>query len=359
MTLQLALQPPVSVKSAILCAFLFPLRMARYFRTKKPLASVQLQEVLDMTLEQINPVVHDVGLQHSDSWRTKVRRIYDHQFLYCFRGIAHFVSGSFSCTISRRCLLIIPPNTPHSFWVDVGDPAELYWVHLDLLPIDDGDWIYQYYNTPEKYVQLFAQELREKEHIRRNPIFENGYQLPFVVEFDGDSDEVEGIFSSIYKTYLHANAMFALTSKIKLLRLLEIIFSRSEDFCQRNRNITTYIGQMITYIKSNYYRKLLVEDICKSTGLHADYAGKIFCQSTGMTIINYLNTYRIEKARLLLMDADLSITDIAEMVGFQSIFYFSKIAKRVTGKSPSQLRKQLMDMAEQYDSKQLSYGNSK
>lgn len=307
-----------------------------------------------MTLDQINPVVHDVGLQHSDSWRTKVRRIYDHQFLYCFQGIAHFVSGSFTCTIDRRCLLIIPPNTPHSFWVDANDPAELYWFHLDLLPIDDGDWIYECYNIPEKYVQLFGPELREKEHIRINPIFENGYQLPFVVKFDAECDEVELIFRSIYKTYLHAHALFALTSKIKVLRLLEIIFSQSEDFCQRDRNVTTYVSQIITYIKSNYYRKLLVEDICKGTGLNIDYAGKIFRQSTGMTIVSYLNTYRIEKARLLLMNADLSVADIAEMVGFQSVFYFSKTAKRVTGKSPSQLRKQLMDIIDQYADEQVS-----
>lgn len=306
-----------------------------------------------MTLDRINPVVHDVGLQRSDSWRTKVRRIYDHQFLYCFQGIAYFVADSFSCTISKHCLLIIPPNTPHSFWVDANDPAELYWVHLDLLPIDDSDWIYQCYNTPEKYVQLFGSELREKDHIRQNPTFENGYQLPFMVEFDDDYDEVEGIFRSVYKTYLHANMMFALTSKIKVLRLLEIIFSRSDDFCKKDRNVTTYVSQMIMYIKSNYYRKLLVDDICKNTGLHSDYAGKIFRQSTGMTIVSYLNTYRIEKARLLLTDADLSITDIADMVGFQSIFYFSKIAKRMTGKSPNQLRKQLMDMMDQYADEQV------
>ena len=60
---------------------------------------------------------------------------------------------------------------------------------------------------------------------------------------------------------------------------------------------------------------------------------------TGMGIVDYVNKLRIDRAVILLVTTDLSLTEISEMVGFSSLRYFSKVFKHVKGEIPSAYRK--------------------
>ena len=55
--------------------------------------------------------------------------------------------------------------------------------------------------------------------------------------------------------------------------------------------------------------------------------------------MDYLTELRINKAKELLSGDDLSVQDVAEMVGYQDLKYFSKLFKRITGVSPSDYKK--------------------
>ena len=92
----------------------------------------------------------------------------------------------------------------------------------------------------------------------------------------------------------------------------------------------------------NYYRKLSVAEICAETGLNTEYASKLFKQETGQRLVEYVNCYRIKKAKSLLLESDLSVADIAEMVGFSSENYFCSVTKKLEGKTPEALRDYLM-----------------
>ena len=92
-------------------------------------------------LEELSPCVREVGLQMRDSWRKKPRRIYDHEFLYCFRGNAAIHIHGEEHLITEGDLVIIPPDTPHNFWVDETKDGELYYLHCDLEYREDSDWV--------------------------------------------------------------------------------------------------------------------------------------------------------------------------------------------------------------------------
>lgn len=59
---------------------------------------------------------------------------------------------------------------------------------------------------------------------------------------------------------------------------------------------------------------------------------------TTMSLIDYINHYRIERARSLLEESRLSITDIALMCGFDNISYFNRVFKQHIHCTPSKSR---------------------
>ena len=60
----------------------------------------------------------------------------------------------------------------------------------------------------------------------------------------------------------------------------------------------------------------------------------------GMPPMQYVNSYRIEKAQTLLKNTDRSITDIALAVGFDDASYFARIFKKQTGMTPREYKNQ-------------------
>lgn len=297
-------------------------------------------------LDELCPCVREVGLQMRDSWRTRPRRIYDHEILYCFRGNAAIHIGGEERLIAEGDLVIIPPDTPHTFWVDEKKDGELYYLHCDFEYREDSEWVDHYYNTPELYARLFLGELPEREHLRPQALFFDGKPLPVQVSFQ-DTDEVDIIFRTLYKLYVRKGDLFYIESKILMLRLLKEIFAAQGCFAPTtSSNNERICGIIKNFIHTNYFRKLTVKEICACTHLNPEYAGKVFRKVTGMSVIDFLNRYRIDMAKKLLLDTDLSIADVGDMVGFQSEAYFSNVARKVTGMSPARLKLHMLSLLE-------------
>ena len=71
------------------------------------------------------------------------------------------------------------------------------------------------------------------------------------------------------------------------------------------------------------------------------YFCKIFKKVTGMTFTEYLGRVRVEKAKNLLLNPHLRISEIAYAVGFQSLTHFNRVFRELTGQSPTDFRKKL------------------
>jgi AraC-like DNA-binding protein len=93
------------------------------------------------------------------------------------------------------------------------------------------------------------------------------------------------------------------------------------------------------FIEQNYKKKLTVDNIANSVFLSESHFGHIFKHEVGISPINYLNRFRIDKAKELLRNTKSSITDIAYSVGFNSLPHFNRIFKEMEGVSPGYCRK--------------------
>ena len=68
------------------------------------------------------------------------------------------------------------------------------------------------------------------------------------------------------------------------------------------------------------------------------YLSRIFKEKTGENISSYINKVRVDRARLLLADPDLSLVDVAALTGFEDQSYFTKVFKAVTGQTPKKYK---------------------
>lgn len=284
-------------------------------------------------------------MQRRDSWKSFARRIYDHQFFFCFTGTANFVVGERSYKVKSGQLIIIPPNTPHYFWVDDDETGELYWFHCDLFYYDDREWVSEFYKGPD-YVRLFSPEIPEPQHIRENPVFEGGYRLPETLILESPSD-MEYQFRSIQKAYNQQGPYWHLTARIHFVEIFTMILNETRQDAARTSGHRHVIHQIQTTVAHNYYRKLSVAEICAETGLNTEYASKLFKQETGQRLVEYVNCFRLKKAKNLLLESDLSVADIAEMVGFSSENYFCSVMRKYEGKTPETMRNALMSLMHQ------------
>ena len=99
--------------------------------------------------------------------------------------------------------------------------------------------------------------------------------------------------------------------------------------------------RIIRYMKENLSEGITVNDIAAHLKYSRSYLSKLFKDLTGHSLIEYYTELRIAESKKLIRRGCYSISQIADMMGFQNIHYFSKVFKRVTGKSPVSYRDSL------------------
>ena len=98
------------------------------------------------------------------------------------------------------------------------------------------------------------------------------------------------------------------------------------------------LRRAIEFMHDNFGRELGLEEIASAAYLSEYHFARLFKQITGVTPHVYLANVRLERARKLLADTALPISQIASMVGYQSQSHFSKMFRSVTGITPRAYR---------------------
>lgn len=95
----------------------------------------------------------------------------------------------------------------------------------------------------------------------------------------------------------------------------------------------------LEYIKEHYFEdSLSTGNIAEITKTSEGYLRKIFKEEVGETLADYLNNFRIERAKEILMDRNIRISDVYMKVGFTSSQYFSTVFKKITNYSPKEFQ---------------------
>lgn len=127
--------------------------------------------------------------------------------------------------------------------------------------------------------------------------------------------------------------------KSGLEQMLIHIYRRQDSIHIRQRTI--YSNQHLNYqqiiknikelLEVNLSKKITLDLISNELKISVSQVKKIFKQETGLSIITYLTNLRIDESKRLIHESTLNFTQIAEQVGYENIYYFSKVFKENTG----------------------------
>ena len=106
----------------------------------------------------------------------------------------------------------------------------------------------------------------------------------------------------------------------------------------RDRAEPVDIWKARNFIHEHSSEELSLTKVAKATNMNANYLSEKFKKTTGMNFVSYIARTRYEKARILLHDVDVRVSEIAFAAGFQSLSQFNRIFKKFSGKSPTEYR---------------------
>ncbi|GLX67047.1 response regulator transcription factor [Paenibacillus glycanilyticus] len=103
------------------------------------------------------------------------------------------------------------------------------------------------------------------------------------------------------------------------------------------------VHETIRYIERHYQSGgFTISDIASHLHLTPAYLSQIFKKDTGQTINDYMNAYKIDRAKELLADRGVKLVEVAARCGYNDAKYFTKTFKRITGITPSEYRENVL-----------------
>ncbi len=218
-------------------------------------------------------------------------------------------SGSYSLTGGQG--FMISPDKISSYKADDEDPWVYFWIGFG--GVDAEHYMRDIGISAENPVFSF-----EKWDIIEN-IFNNLRSL--------DKNLLSHRLKMMGNLFMLIAEMAENVSQLDIKR--KVIFNSKEE----------YVKNAVGYIEKNFSGKLSISEVVKYVGLNRSYFGVIFKEIMGISPIDYLVNYRIDRAKKYLSDDSMSVGDVARSVGYDDTLAFSKIFKRKVKMSPREYQK--------------------
>lgn len=159
--------------------------------------------------------------------------------------------------------------------------------------------------------------------------------------------EIYHLLLDIREIFGKKETAFELLIKIKLYTILYLLYAHSDkEIFARHKHADyriTLTKAVIEYIKENYEDRISLPELSAKFSLSEGHLSRFFKSMTKMSIVEYINYYRISKSLMLLKETEKDIGEIAGMTGFNNISYYNKIFKKYMHMTPSQFRQTLQE----------------
>ena len=257
--------------------------------------------------ELVSLSVYNVGFQKCDplyQWGPGIR---DHYLIhYIISGEGYYqVSGHKFHLHEGDCFLVYP-NTEVTYYADEHTPWEYAWVG---------------FTGSDAASILQATDFSKSSPVIKNT--PNGAAL---------KNQILKIYDARGNEFEHAVEMTG-----RLYTALAILMHTAQKTADTN-TAQSYVQKGIEYITANYSYPITVEDIAYYVGLSRSHLFRSFQTVLGVSPKEYLTDFRIKQSCILLERSDLSITAIANSIGFDNSLYFSKAFHKEKGMSPKEYR---------------------
>ncbi|EUJ30272.1 AraC family transcriptional regulator [Listeria floridensis FSL S10-1187] len=112
-----------------------------------------------------------------------------------------------------------------------------------------------------------------------------------------------------------------------------------DDIVLKSQETLEKLDEIFSYVEANYQNPITLQEVADEIGFSSYYFTKFFKRNAGMTFVTFLNDYRLNKAKWILLNEEIPIIEVAEKVGFSSVKTFHHTFKRAMGMAPLKYRK--------------------
>jgi AraC-like DNA-binding protein/mannose-6-phosphate isomerase-like protein (cupin superfamily) len=154
-----------------------------------------------------------------------------------------------------------------------------------------------------------------------------------------DSGMLYAALSAVVDDYFHAADVDTALKEIHIAQMLVHLATALMDDKAAGKGYV-YVRRCVNLLSERMSEDARIEELAGELGISAAYLQRLFRQVHGMTIIDYLNRMRIERAKLLLLNTDDPVVEIAMEAGFNSRQHFTRVFTSLEGISPQEYRRE-------------------
>ena len=241
-------------------------------------------------------------------YRERTHGIDQHILIYCTEGKGRVQIREEKYILNPGDFILIPANTMHHYSADDGNPWTIYWVHFK------GE-------IADKIIETFLQ----KNEQFKGTIY---YQ-------DSRIHLFEDIYSNLEMGYSSANLSYVNMCLPHFLATF--VFNEQYNITDKKQKNDT-INCCIAFMQKNIDKMLSLKSLSDCVHLSASHFSFIFRKKTGFSPIQYFNQLKVQKACQYLLFTDLRIKEIADKLGMEDPYYFSRMFTKIMGMSPAAYR---------------------
>lgn len=212
------------------------------------------------------------------------------------------------------------------------DCTEPHYYHAE----DNLEFLYMHYEGSNAHAltqQIISQRgwlMRKEERNTRGWLMQ-----------DSRNERVALLLQDMVYKYEHNHAESMFESSMRIYRLFEILLSPS----QQEEKDELPVTAAVEYIRANVGSPITLEDLAEIANLSPFYFSHMFKRETGFAPMEYVINTRIEKAKTLLVTTGMTVSEIADTVGYASSGSLINVFTGRVGESPGQYRKSHRSLA--------------
>lgn len=244
------------------------------------------------------------------------------EVVMCKKGTVKMAINNVAYELEKDDMVVIPDGSTHLYYNSPGN--ERMVVFLD----------YSLFEKGESYRGTNRTQLHNR--IRQIPLSSCQWS-------EENRIQVKSILEAL--ELLNGQNVFAwdLAVQAKVCELMFYLCNHVEKTVNvESANVETLLKleSVLEYIEKNYCKQINLKDAAAYFGFSTSYFARFFKKYSGETFMNYLNAYRINKARdILFLDSRKTVSQISEQVGIPNVKTFNRLFRQITGTSPTQYRK--------------------
>ena len=279
----------------------------------------------------------------SSGWQYQSHTIRNFELMLVYQGIIHTELDGSRYLLKKGDCLLLKPGQVYSSHTQESCPCRYYIVHFTL----DYDWtridekaVYEYTrDIISEDVCGYTDDIYSMPHISLKEIF-----LKEKMTLDNKAGD---IFSVLEKALTEKNSLGIsndlllscyLSEVLVLLTRLTLESLGLGLFSDKNKKTPVLLIDALYYIHDNYSKAISVKDIAVRLSVSPQYLIRVFNAYIGMTPLQYLNSFRINRAKELLRHTGLTVKEISYEVGINDTHYFCRLFKNKLKTTPSEYR---------------------